>query len=164
MPKTKLQGFVFTLIMAFLMVYAMIAYNIALDQGGMTNEIFLLVFHELIIMYPIAILLEMLICEKASEKLTFRLLTPKDKPIFILLTRCTMIVLLMCPMMSFVATLLFKHPGTELIAKWLETTIVNFPMALCWQLFAAGPIGRRIFGFLLSLTATNKLGDSVPEN
>ena len=42
MPKTKLQNIIFTLIMAFVMVYAMVCYNIALDKGGMTNEIFLL--------------------------------------------------------------------------------------------------------------------------
>ena len=38
MPKTKLQNIIFTLIMAFVMVYAMVCYNIALDKGGMTNE------------------------------------------------------------------------------------------------------------------------------
>ena len=47
MPKTKLQNIIFTLIMAFVMVYAMVCYNIALDKGGMTNEIFLLAFHEI---------------------------------------------------------------------------------------------------------------------
>ena len=45
MPKTRLQNIIFTLIMAFVMVYAMVCYNIALDKGGMTNEIFLLAFH-----------------------------------------------------------------------------------------------------------------------
>lgn len=47
MPKTKLQNIIFTLIMAFVMVYAMVCYNIALDKGGMTNEIFLLAFYEI---------------------------------------------------------------------------------------------------------------------
>ena len=35
MPKTKLENFVFTVIMAFIMVYAMICYNISLNIGGM---------------------------------------------------------------------------------------------------------------------------------
>ena len=47
MPKTKLQNVIFTIIMAFVMVYAMVCYNIALDKGGMSNEIFLLAFHEI---------------------------------------------------------------------------------------------------------------------
>ena len=47
MPKTKLQDFIFTLMMAFVMVYAMVCYNIAMDMGGMTNQVFLLAFHEI---------------------------------------------------------------------------------------------------------------------
>ena len=33
MPKTKFENIVFTLLMSFLMVYAMICYNIALKYG-----------------------------------------------------------------------------------------------------------------------------------
>lgn len=146
MPKTKLQNVVFTLMMAFAMVYGMICYNIALNRGGMTNEVFLLAFHELIIMWPVAVILELFVVEKLSQKLAFRLVNPaEDKPIFVLLAICSMIVCLMCPMMSFVATLLFKAPGKEVIAVWLETTVLNFPMALCWQIFFAGPFVRLIF-------------------
>ncbi len=71
MPKTKLQNIIFTLIMAFVMVYAMVCYNIALDKGGMTNEIFLLAFHEIPIMWPIACILEYFVVEKLSRKLAF---------------------------------------------------------------------------------------------
>ncbi len=146
MPKTKLQNVVFTLMMAFAMVYGMICYNIALNRGGMTNEVFLLAFHELIIMWPVAVILELFVVEKLSQKLAFRLVNPaEDKPIFVLLAICSMIVCLMCPMMSFVATLLFKAPGKEIIAVWLETTVLNFPMALCLQIFFAGPFVRLIF-------------------
>ena len=71
MPKTRLQNIIFTLIMAFVMVYAMVCYNIALDKGGMTNEIFLLAFHEIPIMWPIACILEYFVVEKLSRKLAF---------------------------------------------------------------------------------------------
>ena len=40
MPKTKFQEVVFTILMVFVMVYAMICYNIALNIGGMTTEVF----------------------------------------------------------------------------------------------------------------------------
>ena len=53
MPKTKLQEVVFTILMVFVMVYAMICYNIALNMGGMSNIVFLNAFHELVIMGPI---------------------------------------------------------------------------------------------------------------
>lgn len=82
MPKTKLQNIIFTLIMAFVMVYAMVCYNIALDKGGMTNEIFLLAFHEIPIMWPIACILEYFVVEKLSRKLAFRMVSPEDKSYF----------------------------------------------------------------------------------
>ena len=40
MPKTKLQDFVYTIIMVIVMVYAMIAYNVAIGMGGMNNSVF----------------------------------------------------------------------------------------------------------------------------
>ena len=88
MPKTKFQEVIFTIMMVFVMVYAMICYNIALNIGGMNNEVFLSAFHELI---------------------------------------------------------LFKHAGNQFIAVWLQTCAFNFPMALCWQIFYAGPFVRFLF-------------------
>lgn len=145
MPKTKLQNVIFTIIMAFVMVYAMVCYNIALDKGGMSNEIFLLAFHEIPIMWPVAFVLELFVVERLSKKLAFQIVSPEDKPIFITLAICSMIVCLMCPIMSFIATVLFKHPGSEVIAAWLQTTLLNFPVALCWQIFFAGPLVRNVF-------------------
>lgn len=148
MPKTKFEDFIFTVIMAFLMVYAMICYNIALNMGGLTNIAFLKAFRELRIMWPVAIILEMFVYAKPVSFLTGRVVT-KEMPFFIVLViRCSLIVCLMCPTMSLVATILFKHAGSQFIAVWLQTAAMNFPMALCWQIFFAGPAGRNIFRLL----------------
>ena len=43
--------------------------------------------------------------------------------------------------MSFIATMLFKggiRPGV--FSTWVQTAALNFPMALLWQFFAAGPL------------------------
>lgn len=80
MQKSKLQNILFTLVMAFVMVYAMVCYNIALDKGGMSNEIFLIAFHEIPIMWPIACILEYFVVEKLATKLAFRIVTPKGSP------------------------------------------------------------------------------------
>ena len=45
MPKTKFQDIIFTLIMVVVMVYALVVYNISLDRGGLTNEVFLSLIH-----------------------------------------------------------------------------------------------------------------------
>ena len=149
MPKTKFQNVIFTLMMALVMVYAMICYNISLNKGGMSGEVFLLAFHELIIMWPLAFVLEMFVVERLARKLAFRIVTPgQDRPIFITLAISSMIVCLMCPTMSLAATILFKDPGANIIPIWLETTALNFPMAFSWQIFFAGPLVRTVFGVI----------------
>lgn len=40
MPKTKFQGFIFTIMMVFAMVYVMTVYNISMETGGLTNSVF----------------------------------------------------------------------------------------------------------------------------
>ena len=37
MPKNKLQEVIFTILMVFVMVYAMVCYNIALNTGGIVQ-------------------------------------------------------------------------------------------------------------------------------
>lgn len=147
MPKTKFQEVVFTIMMVFVMVYAMICYNISLNIGGMANHVFLDAFHELVIMGPVAFILDFFLYGSLSKKLAFRIVNPaEDKPIMIILAISSITVCLMCPSMSLVATLLFKNAGTEFIAVWLQTTALNFPMAFFWQIFFAGPLVRKIFG------------------
>ena len=58
MPKNKFQDVVFTAIMATIMVYGMVVYNVALNTGGVTGQTFLMAVHELPIMVPIAFVLE----------------------------------------------------------------------------------------------------------
>lgn len=147
MPKTKFQEVIFTILMVFVMVYAMICYNISLNIGGMANHVFLDAFHELVIMGPVAFILDFFLYGSLSKKLAFRIVNPaEDKPIMIILAISSITVCLMCPSMSLVATLLFKNAGTEFIAVWLQTTALNFPMAFFWQIFFAGPLVRKIFG------------------
>ena len=59
--------------------------------------------------------------------------------------RMLMIVCIMCPVMSLVATLLFKEPS---FGTWVHTWGCNMPMALCWQMLYCGPLARAIFRLL----------------
>ena len=148
MPKTLFQNIIFTLMMSFLMVYVMVCYNIALNMGGMSNEIFLMAFGEMKIMWPVAFLLEFFVVDKMAHALAFRIVTPKDRQIVIMLAISAMIVCIMCPVMSLIATVLFKNAGANVFAIWFETTFFNFPVALFWQIFYCGPCIRFIFGKL----------------
>ena len=146
MPKNKVQEVIFTILMVLVMVYAMICYNIAIETGGMTNMVFLHAFRELPIMGPIAFLLDFFLVGGLAKKAAFRI-----NPFHLVLAISAVSVLLMCPLMSLAATLLFKHAGMQVIAVWFETTAKNFPMALLWQLFFAGPLVRFVFRHLMAL-------------
>ena len=146
MPKNKLQEVIFTILMVFVMVYAMVCYNIALNTGGMSNAVFLSAFRELPIMMPIAFILDFFLVGNLAKKAAFRMVDVKtERPFHLILAISAVSVAWMCPLMSLVATLLFKNAGSQIIAVWLETTVLNFPMAFCWQLFFAGPFVRFLF-------------------
>ena len=150
MPKNLFQEIVLTVIMVFVMVYALICYNISLAMGGMSNLVFLNAFHELPIMAPIAFLLDLLIVGPIAKKITFRLFNPqKDNPLFIVLSISICSIWFMCPLMSLAATIIFKGGfRAETVSIWLQTTALNYPMATFRQLLFAGPIVRRIFGLI----------------
>ena len=139
MPKTKFQNVVFTLMMSFLMVYAMICYNISMNIGGMTNQVFLMAFHEMIIMWPAAFILEFFLVDHLAHKLAFCMVTPQNRPIVITLAISIMIIAIMCPIMSFIATLLFKNAGKEfLFPQFLWTDGAKW-FAFCgYLLFSSG--------------------------
>ena len=157
LPQNKYQEVIFTFFMAFVMVYAMICYNISLNVGGMQNFVFLAAFKEMLIMWPVAIVLELLFVGKLAQILAFRFVTPgKDPMIMMILAISAMSVCLMCPLMSLVATILFKNAGSQFVAVWFQTTALNFPMALCWQIFFAGPLVRNVFGFFVKTFSRKK--------
>ena len=138
MPKTKFQNVVYTIIMALIMVYGMIVYNVALNTGGVTNATFGMALHELPIMMPIAAILEFFIV----DNLDTTVVRPTDRPQLITYAISTMIVCIMCPTMSLIATLLFKEPS---FGTWVQTWGLNMPMALIWQLLFSGPLTRVLF-------------------
>ena len=147
MPRTKGQELIFTILMVFVMVYGMIIYNMCLETGGMQNSHFVNAFHVMWFMGPIAFVLDFFLYGHLSKWIAFRTIDPKSsQPILIVLTISAVTVCLMCPTMSLAATLLIKQPEwSRLAVTWIETTIKNFPMALCWQIFLAGPLVRKIF-------------------
>lgn len=142
MPKTKLQDAVFTALMATLMVYGMIVYNISLDLGSVSARSFRLALNELPLMAAIAFVLEFFVV----GKLAFTVVRPTDRPQIITYAISLMIICIMCPTMSLLATLLFQQPS---FFAWLQTFALNLPMALLWQLLYCGPFVRLVFRALM---------------
>lgn len=146
MPKTKFQGIIFGILMSVTMAYGMELYNVAKKMGGMSNEVFLYALLEASYMCIFVFLFSNLFGNKIGRRLAFMHVTPsKDNPFFvtIMISCCT--VLVMCPTMSLVATIIFMGIDAQFISNWYATIIKNFPMALLWQLFFAGPVVRLLF-------------------
>lgn len=163
MPKTKTQGIVFGIIMSITMAYGMEVYNLASKMGfatipggfsNMTNLVFWDALLETAYMWIFVFLFSNLWGNRIGHSLAHRIIRPeKDNSFFItvLISCCT--VLIMCPTMSFIAAVLFnvilgRAPISQLPAMWVGTVLKNFPMALLWNLFAAGPITRLLFRIL----------------
>ncbi len=143
MPKNKFQEVVFTLIMATVMVYGMIVYNVALNTGGVTGMTFVLALHEMPIMVPVAFVLEFFVVGKVAGMLAFKVMRPDDRPQFITYAISICICCIMCPIMSLIATILFKDNCS--FGVFVQTWAMNFPMALLYQLFYCGPFVRFVF-------------------
>ena len=143
MPKNKFQDVVFTAIMATVMVYGMVVYNVALNMGKVTEATFLAAVHELPVMVPVAFILEFFVVGRIARGLAFTVMKPDDRPHFITYAISICICCIMCPIMSLVATILFKE--TKTFGTWIQTWAMNFPMAICYQMFYCGPFVRLIF-------------------
>ncbi len=142
MPRNKFEDVIFTAIMATIMVYGMVVYNVALNTGGVTGATFVMALHELPIMVPVAFILEFFIVGKLARMLAFTVVRPTDRPQVITYAISICICCIMCPTMSLIATFLFKTPS---FGTWVQTFGMNFPMAICYQMFYCGPLVRLIF-------------------
>jgi hypothetical protein len=146
MPKNKSQEIIFSIMMVLVMVFGMVTYNISLNTGGLTNEVFLIALTELPLMGIIAFMVEELFVSKIAKKKAGKIVNQKhDNPFTMVIMMSIITVCLMCPIMSLIATIMHHGVDTNFIAKWIQTTATNFPMALCYQLFYAGPFVRFIF-------------------
>ncbi|OUN08185.1 hypothetical protein B5G43_02040 [Flavonifractor sp. An92] len=153
MPKTKLQGIVFGLLMSITMAYGMEVYNVALKSGGlsaMTNRVFGDALLEAAYMWIFVFLFSNLWGNRLGHALAAKLVRPEDNPFVDVVLRSACTVLVMCPTMSAVAAVLFSvllggGSWSQLPAYWVGTVLKNFPMALLWNLFAAGPVSRLLF-------------------
>ena len=125
MPKTKFQEVIFTVLMVFVMVYAMICYNIALNIGGLDESVFLSAFHELVIMAPAAFILDFFFVGNIAKKTAFRIVDPaRENPFHLVLAISAVSVMWMCPLMSLVAVILFKDAGINFI-KYHRANLIH---------------------------------------
>lgn len=164
MPKTKAQKIIFGLMMSYTMAYGMEVYNVAIKEGfqalagglsAMVNLVFWHALLETLYMGAFVFLFSNLWGNRMGQRFMAHHCDPqRDNPYFCQLMRQAGTVAVMCPTMSLVASILFNvilagNPISQLPAIWVGTLLKNFPMALCWNMFAAAPLcrwlGSRLF-------------------
>lgn len=145
MPRTKFQDLIFTIIMVLSMVYCMTLYNLALDKGFSGGSF----FAALKAMWPEAaaafIIQRYLVGPRVRKLVTGSFQPGTDKPIFILMTTAGLTVAFMAPIVTLFATLLHNGFTSQFPVLWLSRLAINFPFALCVQLFYVGPFVRFVF-------------------
>ena len=147
MPKTKLEEFVFTIMMCAVMFAMMISYNQIMAAGTIRALTFGSWLREAMIMGPAIVSLEFIVIAPVAHNIAFWLIrnyTHDRIPVPFVISFAT--VCCVCPVASAAATLLVRHVTENFITVWTSALLLNFPVALAWQLLAAGPLVRYCFG------------------
>lgn len=146
MPKTKFQSIIFTVLMVFVMVYCMTIYTISLKLGALSYPIFLLALKEMWLEYIIVFCLIFFVITHTAQKLTFRIIEPGSlPPIFTILSIQCFTVCQIVPVITLFATFIHNGISPNWFCQWIQLAVTCFPMALCLQIFFAGPLVRFLF-------------------
>ena len=159
MPQTRKQGLIFALITVIITVPCFVFYCSSYSAGGFNVE----VIKNSAIFIPIEFIMaytcEIFIGSPLSMKLAFKAINPKkNDPMIVETAVICATVCIMCPLMSFLATILYNgiievgiYHGSlsnyfiNFIPYWLQKVVLNFPFALLSQLFFIQPLTRKIF-------------------
>ena len=157
MPRTRVQGVIFGLIMSYAMAYGMEVFNVAIKMGytadlsAMRNIVFLEALKEASFMGLFVFLFSNLWGNRFGAYFERKHCdSAKDNPYFCRLMHQAGAVAVMCPTMSLVASILFSvilggDSPVQLPAIWIGTLIKNFPIAFLLNMFAAAPFSRWLF-------------------
>lgn len=160
MPETKFQRLMFALITVIIIVPCFVFYCSSYEAGGFTVDIIKNSAKFIPIEFVLAYLCEVFIGSPLSVKLALKAMPPqKNSPMMVETAIICATVGIMCPLMSFLATIIYNgiievgiyHQITfsyfliNFIPFWLQKIVLNFPFALLAQLFFIQPLTRTIF-------------------
>lgn len=162
MPQSKFQRCIFALITVIITVPCFVFYCLSIENHGILNVDPLFALKLIPIEFILAYTSEIFIGSPLSLKLGLSAINPSEyKPVIVECAIICSTVCIMCPLMSFYATILYKgiFPGLifhdttfqlgaffiHFIPNFLQTFVQNFPFALLSQLFFIQPLTRKIF-------------------
>ena len=139
------EGAAFPVSMAVCMVYGMELYNHVLMGVPLVPSTFLSPISELLPMAVAVLLVEKFIGSRIVGAVLDRMGGAEGHVLPAGVVMGAVTCAAMCPFMSMVATLVFKHPTFETVAPlWLGTFVRNLPFALVWAILVARPISGAV--------------------
>ena len=172
MPKNQFQRMMFALITVIITVHAYVFYSLYVIHGqlfmAITGESGVIaainamggvpvfghgvpIWAVILIEFALAYTLECAVGSPASFKLACKIFDPRTThPVLFETTIICATVGIMCPAMSFLASILYYDYQSgfnliHLLAEWLKLVCLNFPFAFFTQLFFIQPLVRTIF-------------------
>ena len=172
MPKNQFQRMMFALITVIITVHAYVFYSLYVIHGStfmtITGESGVIaainamggvpvfghgvpIWAVILIEFALAYALECAVGSPTSFKLTCKIFDPRTThPVLFETAIICATVGIMCPAMSFLASILYYDYQSgfnfiRLLAQWLKLVCFNFPFAFFTQLFFIQPLVRTIF-------------------
>lgn len=183
MPRNQFQRTIFAFLTVVVTVHAYVFYSLYVLHGDLlmqltgTNSVItainaqggvymlgtnLPIWALVLIEFAFAFMLEIIMGSPCSFKLACKVFNPKEvHPVLFETAIICTTVGLMCPAMSFIASVIY-YPFYEgfniikLLANWLELVCYNFPFAFFSQLFFIQPLIRTVFKFLFRKDIANR--------
>lgn len=173
MPQNQFQRMIFALITVVITVHAYVFYSLYVVNGSMfmaiTGESSVIsaintmggvavlgknvpIWAVVLIEFVCAYVLEILVGSPMSFKLACKVFNPAEThPVMFETAIICATVGIMCPVMSFIASILYYPYGISdfnvftLLANWIKLVCYNFPFAFFSQLFFIQPFVRTVF-------------------
>lgn len=146
MGQTKLQKFIFTLMMCFCMVLGMTIYNMILNEGFHSNLLNNLL-KEFWLGFIVALLLDIFIVGKLAKPIAFKIVKPnkETKQIKIILAISSCMVIGMVLFMSMFGAIIAAGFNIDALKLYPLCIVRNFVVALPLNLLIVSPMVRFSF-------------------
>lgn len=146
MGQTKLQKFIFTLMMCFCMVLGMTIYNMILNEGFHSNLLNNLL-KEFWLGFMVALLLDIFIVGKLAKPIAFKIVKPnkETKQVKIILAISSCMVIGMVLFMSMFGAIIAAGFNIDALKLYPLCIVRNFVVALPLNLLIVSPMVRFSF-------------------
>ncbi|KIL07906.1 hypothetical protein SR42_02315 [Clostridium botulinum] len=151
MGQTKLQKFIFTLMICFGMVLGMTIYNMLLNEG-FHSQFFNNLLKDFWLGFIVALLLDVFIVGKIAKPIALKIVKPNNetKPIKIILTISLCMVIGMVLFMSMYGAITAVGFNSGALKIYPLCIIRNFIMALPLNMLIVSPVVRLSFNKVFS--------------